>query len=179
MHERDDYDLQLDEALLSYGEARPGLEQRILLHHIETAAATPTRRRILMWAVMVPLAACAMLALLVFLRAPHAPVQVVQAPASTAPLPGPRTAPSLPAPSAPAAQPRTTPPHHAQACPKLDQFPAPSPLTAQEQTLIRFAENTQPAEQIAIADAQRNIAEPLHVPAIRIPPIESPAEGNK
>ena len=61
--------------------------------------------------------------------------------------------------------------------PKLDVFPTPQPLTAQEQDLLVFAERT-PAPQLqAISAAQAADENPFPVAAAHIPPLETPAQG--
>ena len=64
------------------------------------------------------------------------------------------------------------------ALPKLDVFPAPQPLTAEERALYSFATDVPEKQRQAVLNAQKNDNAPLDVAAIRIPPIELPAEGN-
>ena len=180
MPERDSLDLLLDDALCTYGEASAGIEQRVLAH-VAQASATVTKQHLhrvrLAWALALPIAAC----LIVFLFLPRGPraghnLIVHTPPAPPAP---PITRATKPVPSLQSqAHISTATKQHlhrvdaAVALPKLGVFPTPTPLTPQEQALVRFAVETPKPELHAIVQAQNQISEPLHVAAIQIPQIE-------
>jgi hypothetical protein len=63
------------------------------------------------------------------------------------------------------------------ALPKLDVFPAPQPLTPQEQALVVFVAQAPETGRKAFAEAQQKIGTPISIAAIHIPPLESPDKG--
>ena len=61
--------------------------------------------------------------------------------------------------------------------PKLDVFPTPQPLTAEERALVAFAANAPKPELKAVVDAQPQADAPLSIAAIEIQPLDSPDQG--
>lgn len=57
--------------------------------------------------------------------------------------------------------------------PKLDQFPAPTALTEQEQVLVRFVTYAPPKTQQLVAKAQTEPDKPLHIAELGIPYLDS------
>lgn len=184
MPEPDNLDRLLDSALTTYARAGSGidLETRILTG-IERVRTRRRARNPLLWGGVLALAASILLLLVVNTRSPH----ISRTTQTQHPLTA-RTPAGLeePAPHA------TTPskPHRvdAIACrrrarpsplPKLAVFPSPQPLNAEETALVHLANKTTDEERKGIRDAQRKTAEPLHIAAISIPPIEPPAEGKE
>jgi hypothetical protein len=181
MREHDDLDLLLDSALKTYAEseANLNLEQRILAR-IAAEPSIALRPRWLPWAVALPLAACLLLFALFMSQK-----------TSVEPTARLSHAPSSPLEALPAA-PHPEHVHHTQALshpkparpvqlagrdvslPKLDVFPTPQPLTAEERTLAAIANETPVPLRKALIEAQSHPDAPLHVAAIRIPPIQPP-----
>ncbi|HZB87678.1 MAG TPA: hypothetical protein VE291_03375 [Terracidiphilus sp.] len=186
MPELDDLELMLDAALAGYGDPGPdsGLEQRILAR-LETKRLSVRRRRRLLCAAAIP----AMAALLLLLISPavwrDAPKH--SRPRIDAPVQQPLTA-SAALPEVPALIERTATPAkretgrhatHPLAAPKLDVFPAPAPLSSEEQLLVSFVSETSAAQRKELLEAQKQPDAPLRIAAISIPPIELPAEGKE
>jgi len=181
MLERDDLDRRLDSALATYAEPRTGIEQRILARICEARdAGRASRRRWLLWAVTIP-AFCILLYI------------VIPGPTKNREKSEEQVAKEL-QPSRPAGEGSQKEPLHAAmhlrrqtesikphaaavpAQPKLDVFPAPRPLSAQEQALIRLADQTPELQRAALATPEQEDA-PLQISAIQIPPISPPDEG--
>ncbi len=159
---RDEIDHLLEEAMRSYTpEPRPGLEARVL-NHIRLDG----KRRRLAWlpfAIAIPLLTTL---LLVF----HSPRHSPRPPTIVA------AAGHSPAPALPAALAVTGKRHVRRArvvATRPDQFPTPSPLTPEEQALLRFV-SRHPAEASEVA-ARQNEPEPapIDIPALQIPPLSN------
>jgi hypothetical protein len=144
-------------------------------------------RRRLAWAVAPPLAACLLLLWLSTPKTIHAP--------STSTQQAHQTNPSPPIPLAAAPQfsmhtsRRHTPraiesaltPLNAQVAdalprPKLDVFPTPQPMSAEERALGLVAAQTPLPLRKALVEAQQDDL-PIHIAATHIPPLESPDLG--
>ena len=183
----DKIDELLDSALGTYAKPRIGLERRILAHvqEVRFSQAMPWRRW-LGWGFAATLAA----SLLLYVGVTGSRQQPING-GHTAPVQEQASAPRVPdtRPEAPRSLPGSqlrqapVPIRHrstrgetaAAAVPKLDVFPAPQPLSAQERALVELA--AQPAEvrQQALARPADNA--PLQVSAIQIPLIPPPDEG--
>jgi len=192
MPERDDLDRLLDSALNTYAEPRSGLEKRALarvMAHVDEArgGGPAPRRRWLVWVAAIPLTAC--IALYVSISGNRQPPtnSVQQAPKhEQASISPPQAAPKKVPHSAGQSRARaaskviqhrgTTAVTADAPKPKLDVFPAPQPLSAQEQALIVLAKQSPELRQEALARAQQDVA-PLRISAIQIPPISPPDEG--
>lgn len=179
-HSDDQLDKALDAALASYiEEPRPGLERRVLARvRAEGDAAMPSPW--LRWTAAIAAAVCVIVAAVAI--ASHRPAAApIITPSNAAIRPAPavkRIAP--PVQTATSAALRTTRPHvfvtatiHSPApLPKLDQFPAASPLTDEERALQAWARRTSPPLQRALAEAQQRDIEPIKISEIQIPPLE-------
>jgi hypothetical protein len=180
----------LDAALSTYADPglNFGLEERVLAHIavardteaeppisvtlLRPGKGTPNRRGWLPWAIALPAAACLLLFFFVPKTDTHRSSQTKQAP----PLP------TLVA--ARAEVPKARSMRHKQQfqpvarmtqpapLPKLDVFPTPRPLTAEEQTLIAFISHASDAERKALIESQKQLQAPISIAAIRIPPLE-------
>ena len=183
MSEKDDVDLLLGSALQNYAEAGPGLEQRVLAC-IAAASVRRPPRVWLPWAITLPAVACAFL-LLFMLRNPQPALQVSSLhpsppiaqssridPTTRSPLPDWRPGRARSRMHAPAFRAR-------KALPKLDLFPTPQPLTAEEQALVAVAAHSTPPQRRAIAEQEARNMVPLKISAISIPPIETTVEGKE
>ncbi len=185
------FDRLIDSALANYAEPDAGLEGRVLarIAEVRTEEGIPSRRRWFPWAVALPVAACALLivALLLRLFVPQTPArqQVQRNPApQTQALPenARMQAPHIPA-RRPEPQPhlaavRTVSRNAQQTAsetappPKLDVFPTPQPLTAEEQALIHYVTNTPASERNTMLTAQKQSDAPISIAAIEIKPLE-------
>jgi len=193
MRDKDELDVLLDSALSTYAEPRSGLEERVLNGLAEGRLAPPAKsrqtpfpvRRWIPLAVGLAVAACLLLVLMVHNSTRPREIEA-RNPASSQPQPHRTIAP----PSNTAGEPthlafaRTVKPraqHSAPvqqaALPKLDVFPAPQPLTPQEQALVVFVAQAPETERKAVVEAQQQIETPISVAAIHIPPLESPDKG--
>ena len=192
MREIDDFDHLIDSALSHYGDPGPdsGLDQRVLARISSARAservAPASRRRWLPWVVGLPVAAG--LLLFFFLAGPKTaspPTSVAKGMAQTQQVPI-VTAPSEAA-SAHRSEPVSSNGHvpfnlrsrsgkqasRTVALPKLDVFPTPQPLTAEEQALVAFAVRAPESERRSFIEAQKQAEAPLRIAAIEIPPLDS------
>lgn len=187
MAERDPLDRLLDAALSTYADPGPdsGLEAGILARIGAERTAGHRHHWRLLWAAGMPaLAACLLLLLAPALwrhAAPHTAPRIQ--PSAEHPLIASSARPALAKPvrrsvrhvvrTPDSSIPRPT------ATPKLDVFPAPEPLSPQEQALVRFVAMTSVAQRKDLMQAQQQAVAPLRITAISIPPIEPPAEGKE
>jgi hypothetical protein len=201
MRDKDDLELLIESALLSYGDPGPcsGLEQRILARvaHVRGLAEfRPTQGRRLFWPFLAfPAVACVLL-FLVVPRTPRHEVNQAKQPHRVE-----RPAPELPAfvahQTAQPASGHSASGHSRRArqivasravaeqqfalnsspLPKLDVFPTPRPLTTQEQALVFVATRTTESQREALVKTQKPNDSPLSIAAIHIPPLETPEEG--
>jgi hypothetical protein len=73
----------------------------------------------------------------------------------------------------------TSPVQNAQAAPlpKLDVFPTPQPLTAEERALVVIVTQTPLPAREALVEAQSLDAQPVRIAEIHIPQLEPPDPG--
>lgn len=161
-----DLDRMLDTALAKYAvvERRAGLEERVLAH-LRVEALRPPRHAWLQWGLAGALAVIAVLAVWTSSRASHPafakrPRAAIQGPSIQETKPAPHetdeVASAKPASTRKAAA-RWAPASTAMAHPKLDQFPSPQPLSAEEIALAHYVENF-PKEAQLVAQAQEEFA---------------------
>jgi hypothetical protein len=193
MREKDDLDLLLDSALATYADPGPDsdLENRVLaaLSAVRSEPRTVITlrfRRWLPWAITVPIAAGLLLFWLSIARNRQLPSSAPQQARQSAP--GPIVPHAAPSSEFRRAVPRrhpvriTRPPSSVQtaqaaALPKLDVFPTPKPLTAEEQALVGVvAQSPQPIRE-ALVQAQNQDDSPVRIAAIHIPQLEPPDSG--
>jgi hypothetical protein len=165
----DELDRMLDVALAKYAavEPRAGLEGR-LLRRLRSEPLPPARRVWLQWGLVGAVATIALVAVLAWRsdRAPH-PAIANHLPAAiqrqsiqeTKPAPPHKTDEVASAKLALGRKPaaRRAPASTAIAHPKLDQFPSPQPLSAEEIALAQYVENF-PKEAGLVAQAQEEFA---------------------
>jgi len=163
----DDLDRMLDGALTKYAavEPRAGLEERILAH-LRAEPLRTRRREWLQWGLAGALAAIAVIAVLAWRssRTPHPtianrPPHTIQQPSIEKPKPAPHAANEVAVSKHPSMQKPAvrTPASTAVAHPKLDQFPSPQPLGAEEMGLAHYVKNF-PKEAQLVAQTQEEFA---------------------
>ena len=165
-----DLDALVDEALASYtaAEPDPSLRARIMAN---AAEARPRPKRL--W-LLAPAAACAAALAIAFLYHPAAPAPRTEPPATASTA----STPESPAPVSSVPR-QTTHPHPALAAHRSRRgerpallrdasFPSPTPLTAQESIVLKFAmEHPAQARQVLTAPA----AQPIESAPLSIAPI--------
>jgi hypothetical protein len=164
MASNDELDRGIDDALAEYSGAEPlaGLEERVL-HRVRVAA----RRRLFGWAAAIAVAAALVVTVSV-VRVPHhadPPTYRVGVPAVMRPAPE-----KSRVVTARRAKPRAL---RARRLPKLEQFPAPTPPTAEERALIAFVEHHPAEAEQVFAALQKRSDEPIEIQPIQIPPLRS------
>jgi hypothetical protein len=153
----------------------------------EQAVAAKTRRSWLPWAIAIPVAAGLLLLWLAMPKVVHSPATPPRMAENREPVHPPFV--SRPAkPGAklghlshrygPATHP-AAPPQVAQAAPppKLDVFPTPTPLSAEERALVTVADTAPPSQREALIESQEKPDAPLSIAALNIPPLAAPGEG--
>jgi len=183
MRENEDLDLLLDSAVKTYAESEtsPNLEQRILAR---IAAEPPTAQRSpwLPWATALPAAACLLLFVLIMSQQHREPNQITHAPNKPAIHVGSVAPAATPVRSAKTRASSSRSSLRADSnvlLPKLDVFPAPQPLTREEQALVAYAARAPKPQLQALIAVQQRPEAPLNITAIQIPPLEDPNDGNK
>ncbi len=193
MHEKDDLDLLIDSALATYADPGPdsGLEDRVLatLSAVRTeppTVITPRPRHWLPWTIAIPLAAGLILFWLSISRNKPLPTSEPQQARQSVP------APIVPQLTSSTEVRRAVPHRHAvrvtqpasplqtaQAAPlpKLDVFPTPQPLTAEERALVVVVNQSPLPAREALVEAQSLDAQPVRIAEIHIPPLEPPDQG--
>ena len=172
----------IDAALSTYG--RPaqdaGLEAR-LLAQLQAERQRAHRRRRMLWAAGALAATACMLLLVAPWRSasPHAEPRIQarnEQPGAT--LPRVTSAVEMNRSTTTRLHRADRPAMAGSTPPKLDVFPMPAPVTAEEQALVQFAaQSTKPQMKELMTDEQP--VEPIDIAAISIPPIKPPSEGNE
>jgi hypothetical protein len=161
---RDELDRLIDDAVASYSDVEPrlGLEARVLNRmHVLRA-----RRRIFAWGMGLAVAASVVVVGIVIRteqRPTSKPAEVARVTRAEEPTPTTRPVAKV----RPAKRARRP-----QFLPKLEQFPAPTPLTAEERALIAFAQ-LHPRDAEMFAELQKQADEPVEIERIRIAPLQS------
>lgn len=163
----DNLDRLIDGALAGYSNAEPlaGLEGRVL-NRVRVKLAM--RRRVFAWAVAFAAVASVVVVGIVIRTERHVavpkPAEIVQA------------KPALP--TAVTRLPRVMPKRvsvkrsgRPKPLPKLEQFPSPAPLTAEERALVALAQQD-PEELGKFAEMERQSEAPLEIQPIQIAPLQ-------
>jgi hypothetical protein len=58
------------------------------------------------------------------------------------------------------------------ALPKMEVFPTPRPLTAEEQALVTFAAQASPAAKREVIEAERHLGDPIVIAELKIHPLD-------
>jgi len=172
MESNGELDRLIDSALAGYSSAQPlaGLEERVLNRVRLTDSA---RRRVLGWAVTIAVGASVVVAA-IFLRIPHAPSPAMHDTAGIQTAAPPQSVPEelRVAPKRCRVRIETRRAERGRPLPKLEQFPSPTPMTAEEQALRSFVERYPVGAQQAFAQLHKWSNEPVEIEPIQIPPIQ-------
>lgn len=194
MPDRDELDRLIDSELARYGEPRFGLEQRILARvRQEKTPKLGVFGHWQSWVLGGAVTAMALLCLVQVQRTTHRetnlniarstnPNHALVSPKTKIPethIPIPQLQPTA-KPTRPVARRSKSiqAPETVQR-PKLDVFPAPQPLTDQEQALAAIATAKSDSARENLIASQRELDTPLQISSLAIPPITTPHEGNK
>jgi hypothetical protein len=168
-----DFEEKFEQALAAY--ADPGDAGHSHMLTTRVLAAVEDRRRKRRWwlgfGIAAPALACLLLMAIAVLRQPEHALR----PAVTAMVP--TSAPAMQAPVV--ARPRMERVHgpaarsQRRALPKLDQFPAPAPLTEQERLLVNLAAHTSPETLQDLVQTQQQAGIPLHIAELNIAPLNA------
>jgi hypothetical protein len=166
-----DFEEQFEQALAAYADPGDARHPRVLTARVLAAVEGQQRKRRwwLGFGIAIPALACLLLIAIAVLRQPEPALRrtvTAMAPASPPAVRAPVVARprmervrGLPARS----QTRTLP--------KLDQFPAPAPLTEQERLLVNLAAHTSPEMQQDLVQTQQQARMPLHIAELNIAPL--------
>ena len=166
-----EFDGKLEQALAAYADPVDAGHPQMLTARV--LAAVEDRRRKRRWwlgfGIAAPALACLLLIAISVLRRPEPVLRLTE----TAMVPA--SAPAVHAPVV--ARPRMERVRglvvRSQTPPKLDQFPAPAPLTEQERLLVNLADHTSPEIQQDLVQAQQQAGMPLHIAELNITPLNA------
>jgi len=162
-------DRLIDGALAGYAEAEPlaGLEERVLRRvHV----AKSRRRRLFAWALGIGLAAAAAIVAIVMETRPAPVVRTVDVARVTPPQPQPVMQQPLVRPQrARVIRGRARP----VPLPKLEQFPAPTPLTQEERALMAFVHRDPKEAEQVFGELRKQADQPIEIQPIEIAPLRS------
>lgn len=167
MESNDELDRRIDSALAGYADAEPleGIEERVMR---QVRAAR--RRRVFGWAAAMAVAAVVVMTVIV-VRTPrvaapkHDDIARVIVPVPERPVPAAETPRIVPRRRVNSRIARLEP------LPKLEQFPAPTPLTEEERALAAFVARYPKEAQQAFEDLRKRSEEPVEIKPIEIPPL--------
>ncbi len=162
---RDELDRMIDGALADYSDVEPrvGLEERILNR---ARVARARRRRMFAWGLAFAVAA-SVVVVGIGIRTEQRPV-----PKPAAVVKAANVAPPVPAIKRAARIPARVRAKRPKALPKLEQFPAPTPMTAEERAFVAFVKRDPTEAQQIFAEMQKR-DEPIEIQPIQIPPLRS------
>jgi len=171
-----DFETKFEQALAAYADPGDAGHAEVLVARIvaEMHAHQRRRRWWLSLATATPAFACLLIVALHFSRheSRHPAAEIASIPSitptvTTFPKAATADKPHLETARHPAV--RSTP----RQLPKLDQFPAPTPLTEQERLLVQFVSHAPPSTQQLVAKAQKQSDQPLHIADLSIPFLDS------
>jgi hypothetical protein len=180
----DERDARIDAALRSYVEPPDPSEPRVALAQVLERARAEKAPHWRWWVWLIPAGACVagivVAAMVLLMRGPRVP-EIAWNPKPPG-LASVATAPNQGVLSRAAARAVSLSARRVHRLPKLDMFPAPTPLSPQEQRLLAFASHTSPAAAQQLAEAQQHIDDPIQISPISIRPLdedESTAQPNR
>ncbi len=165
-----DFEEKFEQALAAYADPGDAGHTQVLTARVLAAVEGQRRKRSrwLGFGIAAPALACLLLIAMVILRQPEHALR----PTATAMVPTSVHAPVIARPRmervrglAARSQTRTLP--------KLDQFPAPAPLTEQERLLVSLVVHTSPEIQQDLVQTQQQAGMPLHIAELNIAPIDA------
>ena len=162
----DKLDRLIDGGLASYADAEPlaGLEERV----VNRVRVTRQRRRWLAWEV----GAAAAVVVLGIVNWSGQRAVVRKTPAAVASV-GPQVVPRPAVVATRRAGVRGKRAMRPRVLPKLEQFPTPTPLTAEERALVAFARRNPKEAEMLLADWQERTDGPIEIQPIQIAPLSS------
>jgi hypothetical protein len=192
-----EFDLLIRSSLETYADPGPdsGLAQRVLARiatEEERTRRTNRARRMIRWAVALPLAACLIIAIvLAGLRNLHKSADHTNQARVTLPKPTDASQSAAIA-NSPSVRARrddvSRPQRHSSGAavrattvrlPKLDVFPTPQPLSPAEKELVAYVAHASEAERQSLVEEQKRIDAPLSIEALEIKPLAPPEpQGN-
>jgi len=163
---RDKLDRLIDGALADYSDAEPlaGLEARVV-SRVRVAGAG--RRRMFAWGLGFAVAASVVVVGILIWNGQRVALKPTVASGVAHVEPPPAVSIKGAIRVRPAARSR-----HSRALPKLDQFPAPTPLTPEERALITLVQR-HPRDAEIFAELQKQADKPVEIERIRIAPLQS------
>ena len=162
---RDELDRLIDGALASYADAEPlaGLEDRV----VNRVRVVGARRRIFGWGMGLAVAA-AVVVVGIGIRTEQ---RTVPKPAAVAR--GTNVAPPVAAIQRAMRIPARVRARRPKPLPKLKQFPAPAPMTAEERAFVAFVQRDPNEAQRTFAVLRKRADEPIEIQPIQIAPLQS------
>lgn len=177
LHDASDFETEFERALAAYADPGDAGSPQVLAARVMAAVEMRRRkrRRWLATSIAVPALVCLLVAALLHLRQAepqHRKIEIASGPSTT------QSGAAIPKTDVPAKA-------HVEAArnrvvrsvprqlPKLDQFPAPTALTEQEQRLVQFVTYAPPNMQQLVAKAQNQPDKPLHIAELSIPYLDS------
>jgi hypothetical protein len=178
-------DERMDAALRSYAEPGEIPEARVVVARVMELAGSEGRRSGWWW-VVVPATACLLVALVGavwMMRGARVPeiASVPQAPGVRAGVGAAESHPSL----TKGASGKDEAPELAHAkggraqdgapstrLPKMEIFPTPRPLTAEEQALVAFTEQATPEVKKQVVEAEKHLGDPIAIAELKIRPLD-------
>jgi len=166
----DKLDRLIDGALAGYSDAEPlaGLEERVLNRARVTQAR---RRRLVGWGLGLAVAASVVVVVVIWTEprpiAKKAPMDAI---AELGPQIAPREAPVTPRRVEKVSRVKRL--VRQKPLPKLEQFPAPSPLTAEERALVAFVQRDPNEAERIFSDLQKRTDDPIEIQPIQIEPLQ-------
>ena len=161
---REELDRLIEDGLASYADAEPlaGLEARVV-RRVRVARA---RRRVFAWGMGLAVAASVVVGIVSWReqrRVVPRPREVARVTSVAPPVPVIQHAVRTPA-RVRAKRPK--------ALPKLKQFPAPEPMTAEERAFVALVERDPTEAQQIFADLRKRADAPIEIQPIQIPPLQ-------
>jgi hypothetical protein len=182
MREDERTDEQITAALRSYAEPPEAPDPRIALAHMRERIGSTRPRGSWMWIWSIPVTACILAMVLtgyLWLRPAASAPQIARMPAAPAVAPALASSPLRdPIRSAVRSTRRRGPRAAPQRLPKLDVFPTPQPLSAEEQALLAFANHSSPAIRKQVIEGQEHVGDPIAIADLKVRPLDA-ADGGE
>jgi hypothetical protein len=172
MQNDSELDVKLEQAVASYADPADAGDSHVLTEHVLRAIDRKRQQRRWWFSLAFATPALACVTLIVFFA--HNPSQPERQTVSVShpvlPAAPPMETPYVERVHVPVVHARQSKPKN---LPKLDQFPAPTPLTEQERLLVQFATQAPPSTLRQIAKTQNESDAPLRIAELTIPKLDS------